>query len=186
MSDSTSAPAVHTATQVRYANLHIFSLTFLSFSSDLRSKTVISPVLISEQSHIILYSSLTKSQTLKSLLNLLIQFNYSVKQDYTYYLYILYTWRENMSAFRYTFLKLFLNKKANVLLLYLQSPAFILTEVKHSFISRTLHLLSHTTEAWQIIFCHSVSGSVYKLWPFTAPRSSELSAHQLMLYMKCL
>lgn len=52
-----------------------------------------------------------------------------------------------MSAFRYTFLKLFLNVKANVLLLYLQSPAFILTEVKHSFISRTLHLLSHTTEA---------------------------------------
>lgn len=94
---------------------------------------MINPLLISEQSHIILYSSLTKSQRLTSLLNLLIHFNYSVKQDYTYYLYILYTRRENMSAFRYTFLKLFLNEKANVLLLYLQSPAFILTEVKHSF-----------------------------------------------------
>lgn len=40
---------------------------------------------------------------------------------------------------------------------------FLLKYNIHSFISRTLHLLSHTTEAWQIIFCHSVSCFAY-IW----------------------
>lgn len=87
---------------------------------------VISPLLINEQSHI--NSSFMKCQTLQSLLNLLIYFNYSVKQDYTYYLYMLYAQQENMSTFRYHFLNSFLSMKANVLLLYLQSPDFILRE----------------------------------------------------------
>jgi len=91
MSDSISAAAIHVAIQVRYANLHLFPLTFPSFSSDLEIKMVINPLLISEQSHSILYSSLMKSQRLKSSPNLLIYFNCSVKRDYTYFLYILYT-----------------------------------------------------------------------------------------------
>lgn len=51
MSDNTSATAIHTAIQVRYANLHLFPLTFPSFSSDLGIKMVINPLLISKPSH---------------------------------------------------------------------------------------------------------------------------------------
>lgn len=50
---------------------------------------MINPLLTSKPSHDILYSSLMKVQGLESSLDLLIKFNYSVK-DYTYCLCFLY------------------------------------------------------------------------------------------------